>query len=52
MWALGDIWVEVVHEAAQGCFLLPAFATKLRATWGTDNGDGCGSHENSGEIAK
>jgi hypothetical protein len=31
LWPLGDVWIEVVHETAQGSFLLPAFAAKLRA---------------------
>src|SRR5262249_47133652 len=31
--ALGHLGVEVVQEHAQRCFLLPALATDLNATW-------------------
>ena len=41
--ALGDFGVEIVHQAAQRSFLLPAFAAKLGAAGGADGcirGDG------------
>ena len=34
---LGDLGVEIVHEHAQGGFLLPALAADLRAAGGTDH---------------
>jgi len=36
--ALGNIGIEIVHEHAQGGFLLPAFAGKLRAAWSANCG--------------
>ena len=40
--ALGDFGIEVVHQAAEGGFLLPAFAAELVAARGADDG-GCGA---------
>ena len=34
--ALGDVWVEIVHQHAHGGFLRPAFAGKLVAARGLD----------------
>src|SRR3712207_8374287 len=34
--ALGDLGVQVVHEHAQGGFLVPAFAGDLRPPWSPD----------------
>ena len=42
--ALGDFGVEIVHQAAQGSFLLPAFAAELVAARGVDDWGGCGGH--------
>ena len=43
--ALGDFGIEVVHQAAQGCFLLPAFTAELVAARCMDGrSDGRGSH--------
>lgn len=35
---LGDVGIEIIHEHAQGGFLLPTFAGKLRAAWRADCG--------------
>src|ERR687898_461727 len=37
-WTLGDLGVEVVHEHAQGGFLVPALARELHPARGADDG--------------
>ena len=45
--ALGHVGIEVVHQAAQSGFLLPALAAELIAAGGTDHGDGGNTHGSS-----
>ncbi len=45
--ALGYVGIEVVHQAAQSGFLLPALAAELIAAGGTNYGDGSDSHKSS-----
>ncbi len=50
VWILGNVGIEIVHQHAHGCFLMPAFAAALAAVWRMD--DSSSTHSFLSSLSK